>query len=400
MGMKIQDAKVRIVLNSKAQPTLEVIFRGAGWRVEASSPSGTSAGSHEAQAWPRAKTVDEAVRKSAEILVRDVFPEIVGKDLEPAEVDELLEKIDGTERFERIGGNAALAVSIAAVKGFAWENELEYFEAVAEAYGFEPRPVKPLENFIGGGAHGGATDIQEFLMALNAEDMRENILVLSWAYRELKEMLKERDPRFEGTLTLESAYVTYLSTDGILETLGIMRDILHDAGYEAALGIDAAANEMWDGEKYVWRKEGVERTTEEQAALMETLAERYELAYMEDPFHEDAFDEFKALQSKVRTVITGDDLFVTNAKRIERGKGIKGALIKLNQAGSVSRTVEAVKAARRQEMVVTVSHRSGETDDPFLSHFAVGVGADYAKIGAAGIRIVKLNELLRISELL
>ncbi len=398
--MRVLEAKARIVLNSKAQPTLEVVFKGAGWMVSASSPSGTSAGSHEAQAWPKAKTIDEAVRKSAEILVRHVFPEIVGKDIEPAEVDEILESVDGTERLERIGGNAALAVSIASVKAFAWEQELNYFEAVAEAYGFEPRPVKPLENFIGGGAHGGSTDIQEFLMALDVENMRENILLLAWAYRELKNMLKDRDPHFEGALTLESAYVTKLPTDAILETMELLGDVLHDSGYNYYIGVDVAANEMWDGEKYVWKKEGVERTPGEQSEYIETLANRYELDYIEDPFYEDAFDDFKALQRKVGGTVVGDDLFVTNAHRIERGNGIRGALIKLNQAGTVSRTVAAVKTARRQGMKVIVSHRSGETDDTFLSHFAVGVGADFAKIGAAGIRTVKLNELLRIHELL
>ncbi len=398
--MKVLEAKARIILNSKAQPTLEVVFKGAGWMVSASSPSGTSAGSHEAQAWPRAKTIDEAVRRSAEALVRYVFPEIVGKDLEPAEVDEIVEKIDGTERLERIGGNAALAVSIAAVKAFAWEQELNYFEAVADAYGFEPRPVKPLENFIGGGAHGGSSDIQEFLMALNAENMRENILVLAWAYRELKNMLRDRDPQFEGALTLESAYVTRLPTDAILETMELLGDVLHDSGYEYYLGVDVAANEMWDGKKYVWRKEGTERTPEEQREYVKTLANRYELDYVEDPFYEDAFDDFKELQREIGGTVVGDDLFVTNARRIERGEGIKGALIKLNQAGTVSRTVEAVKTARRLGMKIIVSHRSGETDDPFLAHFAVGVGADFAKIGAAGIRTVKLNELLRINELI
>ncbi len=398
--MRVHEARVRIVLNAKAEPTLEVVFKGAGWRVSASAPSGTSAGSHEAQAWPRAKTIDEAVRTSAELLAQRVFPEIVGKDLEPVEVDELLESIDGTERLERIGGNAALAVSVAAVKAFAWDQELNYFEAVAEGFGFEPKPVKPLENFIGGGAHGGSSDIQEFLIALDVKDMRENVLALSWAYRELKSMLRDRDPHFTGALTLESAFVTSLDTDGILETMAVLRDVLGEGGYRAVLGVDVAANELWKDGKYVWRHEGAKRSPEEQAEYVKTLTDRYGLFYVEDPFHEDAFDDYKALQKDVKAVVVGDDLFVTNAKRISRGAGIHGALIKLNQAGTVSRTVAAVKEARRQGMTVTVSHRSGETDDPFLAHFAVGVGADFAKIGAAGIRTVKLNELLRIAELL
>ncbi|HID08709.1 TPA: hypothetical protein EYP13_00600, partial [Candidatus Micrarchaeota archaeon] len=184
LDMRVREAVARIVLNSKAQPTLEVELKGAGWRVRASSPSGTSAGSHEVQAWPRAGTVEEAVRAAAGVLEREIFPEIVGKDLEPAEVDEIIENADGTPRLERVGGNAALAVSTASLKAFAWDQGIMYSEAVAEAFGFRPGPVKPLENFIGGGAHGGASDIQEYLVAVETEDMRESVLTLAWAYRE------------------------------------------------------------------------------------------------------------------------------------------------------------------------------------------------------------------------
>ena len=397
--MKVKEASVRVVLNSKAEPTLEVELRGAGWAVRASSPSGTSAGSHEAQAWPRAGTVDEAVRVSAEKLRKEVFPEIVGRDVEPAEVDGIIEEVDGTPRLERIGGNAALALSTAAVKAFAWEQGVPLFEAVGEAFGFEPGPVKPLENFIGGGAHGGASDIQEYLVAVETGDMREDVLTLSWAYRETRKLLEERDPWFEGALTLESAYVSGLKTDGVFEVLGAVREALESAGYRVFLGADVAANELWDGEKYVWRKEGLELSPEEQGEFLRTLAGRYGLYYLEDPFHEDAFEDFRGLQGRTEAVVTGDDLFATNPARLERGEGIGGVIIKPNQAGTLSRAVEAVRSARERGMVVTVSHRSGETDDPFLAHFAVGVGADFAKVGAAGIRTVKLNELLRIGEL-
>lgn len=389
---------MRIVLNSKAEPSLEVELKGAGWKVRASSPSGTSAGSHEARAWPEANTVDEAVRISANKLRRDVFPEIIGKDIEPEDVDELLEEVDGTPRLERLGGNAALALSIASVKAFAWEQGVTYFEAVAEISGFEPKPVKPLENFIGGGAHGGASDIQEYLVAVDTEDMRENVLCLSWAYRETKSLLKERDPWFDGALTLESAYVSRLKTDGIFEVLESIREASEGAGYRLFLGVDVAANELWDGEKYIWKKEGKELSPEEHYEFLSTLSKRYGLAYIEDPFHEDAFDDFRNLQEEVGATVVGDDLFATNHERVGRGKGIRGALIKLNQAGTVSRTVEAIKTARNEDMSIITSHRSGETDDSFLAHFSVGVGADFAKIGAAGIRTVKLNEIIRIGE--
>jgi len=152
-------------------------------------------------------------------------------------------------------------------------------------------------------------------------------------------------------------------------------------GYEPIIGVDVAANELWNGREYVWRKEGVKRSTEEHEEYVRELTKAYRLAYVEDPFHEDAFEDYERIQGEIDGIVVGDDLLVTNAERI-------------NQAGTVSRTLRAVKEARRKGMMVTVSHRSGETDDPFLAEFAVGVGADLAKIGAAGIRTVRRNSCL------
>ena len=397
--MKIDEAYARVILNAKAEPTLEVVLRTGGSWVQASSPSGTSAGSHEAQAWPKADSVDEGVKIAKERLEKEVFPEVVGKDLEPEEVDEIIETVDGTERLEKIGGNAALALSIAAVKAEAWEQGVHVFEQVAEMYGGKPVRTTPLENVIGGGAHGGATDIQEFLLAVPADTMSESILITSAAYREIKTVLKEIDPKFEGALTLESAFVTHLPTEQILQLLASIRDELKSVGYDPIIGIDVAANELWNGKEYAWKKEGVTRSTEEHEEYLKELVKAYGLKYLEDPFHEDAFEDYARLQKNTDATIVGDDLLVTNAERIKRAD-IKGALIKLNQAGTVSRTIRAVKEARKKGMMITVSHRSGETDDPFLAEFAVGVGADLAKIGAAGIRTVKLNQLLRIDPLI
>ncbi|NPA76245.1 MAG: enolase [Candidatus Diapherotrites archaeon] len=397
--MKIDEAYARVILNAKAEPTLEVVLRTGGSWVQASSPSGTSAGSHEAQAWPKADSVDEGVKIAKERLEKEVFPEVVGKDLEPGEVDEIIETVDGTERLEKIGGNAALALSIAAVKAEAWEQGVHVFEQVAEMYGGKTARTTPLENVIGGGAHGGATDIQEFLLAVPADTMSESILITSAAYREIKTVLKEIDPKFEGALTLESAFVTHLPTEQILQLLASIRDELKSVGYDPIIGIDVAANELWNGKEYAWKKEGVTRSTEEHEEYLKELVKAYGLKYLEDPFHEDAFEDYARLQKNTDATIVGDDLLVTNAERIKRAD-IKGALIKLNQAGTVSRTIRAVKEARKKGMMITVSHRSGETDDPFLAEFAVGVGADLAKIGAAGIRTVKLNQLLRIDPLI
>jgi len=397
--MKIDEAYARVILNAKAEPTIEVVLRVGGSWVQASAPSGTSAGSHEAQAWPKADSVDEGVKIAKERLEKEVFPEVVGKDTTPEEVDEVIESIDGTKRLEKIGGNAALALSIAAVKAEAWERGIHVFEQIAEMYGSKPRKTTPIENVIGGGAHGGATDIQEFLLAVPSDNMTESILITSAAYREIKNVLKEMDPKFEGALTLESAFVTHLGTEQILQILASIRDELKSIGYEPIIGVDVAANELWTGKEYVWKKEGLKRSTAEHEEYIKNLVKAYGLHYLEDPFHEDAFEDYERIQGAIDGIVVGDDLLVTNADRIKRAN-IKGALIKPNQAGTISRTLRAVKEARKKGMMITVSHRSGETDDPFLSEFAVGIGADLAKIGAAGIRTVKLNQLLRIDPLL
>ncbi len=394
--MKINGARARIVLNAKAAPTIEVELNVSGHWARASVPAGTSAGKHEVKPWPPADNIDLAVSKAKRILENEVFPEILQGDWEPREVDEFLEQLDGTPDFRKIGGNTALAVSIAAMKAFSWDAGIPWYQAVANAYGFKSGPVKPLENFIGGGAHGGHTDIQEFLVAVKGTNMAEMVHTLSWAYRQTKELLKRADPHFVGALTLESAFVTELGTEDILNILSAIRTGLEELGYEVVLGVDVAAAELWDGKRYVWKSEGVERTTEEQLQYIRELATEHKLGYIEDPFHDDDFESFKRLQASVDAVVVGDDLFVTDEHRLQEGIG--GALIKYNQRGTLLRTVRTVKRARELGMTVTVSHRSGETDDPFLAHFAVGVGADFAKIGAAGIRTVKLNELIRISE--
>ncbi len=396
--MRVDGLHVRVVLNSKAEPTLEVGVKAEGAWFFASAPSGTSTGKYEVKAWPEAPDVNIAVETARKRLEKNVFPRIEGRDLDPTDVDRILEEVDGTQDFSFLGGNAALALSVAAHKAYAWCQGIPLFEAFADLYGFKPNHVRPLENFVGGGAHGGNTDIQEFLVSTEAGDMEKSVLVLSWLYRETKSMLRERDPSFSGALTLESAFVTALPTDEILSILRTLSDFISDMGYGIELGVDVAAGEMWDGKAYVWRKEGKRRDPEEQMEYIERLTKDYGLSYVEDPFHEDAFEDFVELQRRVDATVTGDDLFATDARRLRRG--IRGIIVKPNQRGTIGRTVETVKAARRLGMKIIVSHRSGETDDAFLAHLAVGVGADYAKFGAAGIRIVRLNELIRISEIL
>ncbi len=379
--MKVKDFNVRIILNSKAEPTLEVCVNG----FCSSPPSGTSRSSKEVEPWPEGGTVLDRVRKARE-LAEEILKDLKGKDVDPAEVEEEL-----IHNKHTLGGNTLLAISLSLYKAEASYLSLPLWRYLAERFGFSPSLPRPLENVVGGGKHGGGSDIQEFLLFPDFDgSVSEWILALSSAYHRVKELLREGDRNFVGSLTLESAWVSSLTTE---EVLALLSKIAEEFGL--GLGMDVAASEMYDG-GYHWRSEGIVRDREAQMDYIEELAERFGVYYIEDPLEENDVEGFVELQRRVKGVVVGDDLFATDASKLTPGIG--GVIIKYNQRGSVIETVETVRRARELGMKTIVSHRSGETDDTFLSHFAVGVGADFIKAGAAGIRIVKLNELLRIGE--
>ena len=188
---------------------------------------------------------------------------------------------------------------------------------------------------------------------------------------------------------MESAFVSSLPVEDVLS---ILRGIADDL--KLGMGLDVAASDLFRDGAYHWEKEGVIRDREAQLDYIEELAQTFDIYYLEDPLEENDPEGFQELQKRVSGIVVGDDLFATNEDYLVPGVG--GIIIKYNQRGSIVETVRTVKKARSMGMKIIVSHRSGETEDTFLSHFAVAMGADFAKIGAAGIRIVKINELLRI----
>ncbi|NPA86773.1 MAG: hypothetical protein GXO00_02080 [Candidatus Diapherotrites archaeon] len=376
--MRVRSFSARVVLNSKAEPTLEVCVNGHC----SSPPSGTSRGSREVKPWPDAEDTLSSVKEAAR------FASSFLKDL--GDVDPLSAERELYEKVEELGGNTVLAISTALYKAAAAEEGIPLHEYLSKLFSLEPRIPPPLENVIGGGKHGGGSDIQEFLLfPKEGENPEDWIFTLSEVYRELKNVLGSADPTFTGSLTLESAWVTSLPTERILS---LLRKVADEHGL--GMGVDVAASDMYREGAYHWEKEGIVRDREAQMDYIEELANTYELDYIEDPLHEDDVEGFQELQKRVKGKIVGDDLFVTQAERLVPGVG--GVIIKYNQVGAIFRAVEAVKRARELGMWVVPSHRSGETEDPFLSHFAVAVGGDLFKAGAAGIRIVKLNEVLRI----
>ncbi len=370
------------MLNSKAEPNLEVCVNG----FCSSPPSGTSTSTKEVRAWPSGRNLLDSVRK-AKRKAEEVLENLKGKDMEPKEVEEEL-----VGERETLGGNGLLSISLSLYKAGAAEAGLPLWRYLSELFGTRPSVPKPLENFVGGGKHGGGFDVQEVLLFPEFKgSIEEWVLTLSEAYRDLKKRLSRADPSFRGALTLESAFVVGLS---LRDVLAIVKNLADD--YSLGLGMDVAASDLFDGNAYVWESEGVVRDREAQIDYIEEVVKDFGVYYVEDPLHEDDGEGFVELQRRIDGIVVGDDLFATNVRYLIPGVG--GIIIKYNQRGSIVETVETVEEARKLGMKIIVSHRSGETEDAFLSHFAVAMGADFAKVGAAGIRVVKLNEFLRIGD--
>ncbi len=361
--MKIERYEVRKVLNSKGEKTIEVCING----FCSSPPSGTSTSEKEFPVWPEGG-VEEAIRRVKEVL----------KGMR--EVDDPLEWERGNLHLkEHLGGNGLLSITISLIKAFSNGCPALYFGKASF--------TSVVGNVIGGGKHGGGSDVQEFLLI--TEPSPEGIFHLSKAYRELRSVLKKKDRTFSGALTIESAYVTSLNVEDVLSILSSVAE-----EYGMKTGMDMAASSLFKDNVYVYEKEGIVRDRNEQIEYVKYLVDTYGVFYVEDPLEENDYEGFRELSNRTNAFIVGDDLFATNVKYFK--PVTRGAIVKYNQVGSISETLDFMEEIRKHCVKPVVSHRSGETEDTFLSHFAVGTGSPYIKPGVAGIRTVKLNELLRI----
>ncbi|MCD6403004.1 MAG: enolase [Candidatus Aenigmarchaeota archaeon] len=375
--MKFERLKIRKVLNTKSNLTIEVEGKFNKGRVRGSVPAGTSAGKHEVVSLP----VDRVIRKFK--LLKKKFEGVEFSSLE--EVDSLLHEIDGTENFSKIGGNLALAISYVFLKGFALNEGLEVFEYL----GGKKLP-KPLCNVAGG--WGKESEIQEYLIYPKVQrSIAASIFKIAEVYRQLGKMFKKYDKTFNMGKNYESAWAVRLDAKKILTIISKAIE-----GKGLVIGLDVAASDRWDGKTYVGRSE------KEHYTFLKRLVKRFGIGYVEDPFHEDDFETFaKFTKEMKRVMVCGDDLLVTNVKRLEtalKNKSVNTVLVKPNQIGTVSDTIAFVKMAKKHGLKTVLSHRSGETDDAIIAHLAVGLETDYAKFGTSGERVVKLNELIRIEE--
>lgn len=395
----IENAKIRKVIDSRGNPTVEVdIFTTNGGFGRAIAPSGASKGAFEVKDYPL-KGIDEGISIFNEKLV----PELVGADvLNQKRIDLLLHEIDGTTNFSNIGGNVAVAISLANVKAAADSLNLPLYKYLGGTNAdYLPTPVS---NIIGGGKHAiGGTVMQEFLSVSFGKTFSDSIFANIAVHKKVGNLLKNKFPNIPLGLGDEKAWVVAMDDLEALETLSkATKEVSREYGIDIFTGIDLAASEFYQNGKYVYKDKIL--SSDEQIEFTSKLVEDYNVYYLEDPLDENDFDGFAKLTEKIgdKALVIGDDLFVTNKERLSKGIELGSAnavLIKPNQIGTLTDMIDTVKLAKENDYVPVISHRSGETEDSTISHLAVGLNIEYIKSGTiGGERIAKYNELIRIEE--
>lgn len=401
----------REVLDSRGNPTVEVeVYTQDGGFGRAIVPSGASTGEYEAVELRdgddryMGKGVENAVANVNEVIAHD----LLGYDvLDQLGIDEALIALDGTENKGKLGANAILGVSLAVAKAAADELGLPLYQYMG-GVGARTLPV-PMMNILNGGEHAdNNVDIQEFMiMPVGAESFKEGLRMGTEVYHHLKKVIKEKG--LSTGVGDEGGFAPNL--DSNVEALDLIVEAVKSAGLvpgeDIVFALDVAASEMYDSDKkvYVLAGEGKEKTAAEMVEWYADITSRYPVMSIEDGLDEDDWEGWKLLTEKLgdKIQLVGDDLFVTNVKRLARGieEGVGNSiLIKLNQIGSLSETVDSVQMAHRASMTAVISHRSGETEDATIADLAVALNAGQIKTGAPARtdRVAKYNQLLRIED--
>lgn len=378
------------ILDSRGRPTVSVLVETDKASAYAAAPSGASTGAHEVVAFP--KSVDDAVK----FVNNDISKALCGKgELNQKMVDDILHEIDGTPNFAKIGGNTAIAVSMAVMKAAAAGSGKEL------AYFINPKAKKfpyPLGNAVGGGAHGGGTDIQEFLLIpFGAKTYPEAAFENAHMHSLLKDKLKVADDNFLTSRNDEGGWVTGLKAAEILD---LMSRVIDEVDSDAKIGLDLASTQLFDGENYNYNKEGLIMSPGEQIDYLADLVKTYPIAYLEDPLQEEDFLGFAELNEKVDCMVCADDLTVTNNVRLLQAIELKSCntmIVKPNQIGTLSETLNVVETAKENDIATAISHRSGETTDATIAHLALATESLLLKTGiVGGERVAKHNELIRL----
>ncbi|MSB16699.1 phosphopyruvate hydratase [Finegoldia magna] len=408
----IIDVYAREVLDSRGNPTVEVeVYTEAGAMGSAIVPSGASTGVHEAVELrdnDEKRFLGKGVETAVDNVNLEIADELVGWDVfDQVGIDNYLIELDGTENKSRLGANAILGVSLAVAKAAADENGQRLFEYIGGVNG-KTLPV-PMMNILNGGQHAdNNVDIQEFMiMPVGGENFKESLRIGTEVFHNLKNVLKSR--KLNTAVGDEGGFAPNLESNE--EALQTIVEAIKKAGYEPGkdvmIAIDAAASEFYENGKYNMAGDNAVRTSDEMIEYYKNLVEKYPIISIEDGLAEDDWDGWKKLTQELGSKIqlVGDDLFVTNVKRLQKGieMGVcNSILIKLNQIGTLTETLDAIELAKRHGYTAVISHRSGETEDTTIADVAVATNAGQIKTGSTSRtdRICKYNQLLRIEDML
>jgi enolase len=411
----IEAISAREILDSRGNPTIEVeVVLDDGGYGSAAVPSGASTGVHEAlelRDGDKSRYGGKGVLKAVDHVNNEISDELYGYDaLEQKEIDQALLALDGTPNKSKLGANAILGTSLAVAKAAADSQGLPLYRYVGGVYA-HVLPV-PMMNILNGGAHTGwqSTDAQEFMvMPLGAPTFAEGLRWGAEIYQALKSVLKAH-----GYITLvgdEGGFAPNLKANN--EAVELILEAIDKAGFKAGIGkqvaiaLDPAASELYDEEKKVYnlRKEGKKLDSAQMVAFWKSWVDQYPIVSIEDGLAQDDWEGWKLLTKEIgdRIQIVGDDLLVTNPERVRRGiaeKACNALLVKVNQIGSLTETIEAVELCHRAGWRAVTSHRSGETEDSTIADLAVALNTGQIKTGAPARsdRVAKYNQLLRIEE--
>lgn len=398
----------REILDSRGNPTIEVEVKTADGNMgRAAVPSGASTGAHEAyelRDGDKKRFLGKGVFKAVDNVREKISPEIVGLNVfEQVYIDKVLREIDGTENKSNLGANAILGVSLAVAQAAAQDAGLPLYRYVGGSQACR-LPV-PLMNVLNGGAHANnGLDIQEFMIVPTVNNSyAESLRAGSEIFHTLKKILNKKG--LSTAVGDEGGFAPVLKSNE--EALELLMEAIMTAGYEAGqnvfLALDVAATELHKDGKYVWEKNQISGKDLEN--VYKKWTEKYPLVSIEDGFSEDDWDSWVSATAAMgdRVQLVGDDLFVTNPKRLRMGlekKAANALLVKVNQIGTLTETFEAVNLAQRHKMKTVMSHRSGETEDVIIADLAVALNCHQIKTGSLcrGERTAKYNQLLRIEE--
>ncbi len=413
--MNISHIHARQIIDSRGNPTVEAdVTLDTGIRGRAAVPSGASTGTHEAV---ELRDDDpslfggKSVLKAVANVNNTIAPTLIGKDpSNQSEIDQIMLDLDGTPNKGKLGANAILAVSLAAAHAASTAQQkplYQYFHELTKTSTPYSLPV-PLMNIINGGKHAaGSTDIQEFMiMPVGAKNFSHAIQMGCEIFHALAKVLTKQG---YGTTVGDEGGFAPAVKNGNKEALDLIAQAISNTSYtlgeDVVLALDVAASELYTDGKYHLKTEGKELSSSEMASWLASLTEQYPLYSVEDGLAEDDWDGWKELTQNIgnTTQLVGDDLLVTNISFLQRGideKAANAILIKLNQIGTLTETIQAVQLAHTNNWNAIISHRSGETEDTTIAHLVVGMATGQIKTGSLSRtdRTAKYNELLRIEE--